>query len=61
MSVIVNNIIIFFFYIMPSLPQIYIFMWYWFVFLTVVSALNLVWRLTTMLSGKPTSHHKALR
>jgi len=32
--------------------KIYVVMWFWFIFLTVVSALNLVWRLSTFLSGK---------
>jgi len=32
--------------------KIYILLWFWFVFLTVVSGLNLVWRVGTFLSGR---------
>merc|ERR1712032_1574737 len=32
--------------------QIYILIWFWFVFLTIVSGLNLVWRVGTFLSGR---------
>ena len=30
------------------LSQIYILLWFWFVFLTVVSGLNLVWRVSVL-------------